>query len=146
MAGEELVQRIDQARRARRFDQTHDGAGQTCLGEKRHSSATVAWNRCAVAKHEPPTLSAVFLGDGRKELARFVLDDARGGPMAGQIVPFAIPADDTATGREFWARGCARFSRAATTTELTSAPHDATVARQAISTRGVPSCGISSRQ
>lgn len=40
--------------------------GQAYLGKKRNASAVVAWNRCAVAKHEPPTLVAVFLGDRRE--------------------------------------------------------------------------------
>jgi hypothetical protein len=40
--------------------------GQAYLGKKRNSSAIVAWNRCAVAKHEPPTFVAVFLGDRRE--------------------------------------------------------------------------------
>jgi hypothetical protein len=43
----------------------HEWRGQAYLGEKRNSSAIVAWNMCAVAKHEPPTLVAVFLGDRR---------------------------------------------------------------------------------
>jgi hypothetical protein len=37
--------------------------GQAYLGKKRNSSAIVAWNRCAVAKDEPPTFVAVLLGD-----------------------------------------------------------------------------------
>ena len=41
-------------------------AGQAYLGKKRNSSAVVARNRCAVAKHEPPTLVAVFLWDRRE--------------------------------------------------------------------------------
>jgi hypothetical protein len=63
MAGEELVQRIEQARCADRFDKTREWPGQAYLGKERNSSAIVAWNRCAVAMHEPPALVAVFLGD-----------------------------------------------------------------------------------
>jgi hypothetical protein len=40
--------------------------GQAYLGKKRNSSAVVAWNRRAVAKHEPPTLVTVFLVDRRE--------------------------------------------------------------------------------
>lgn len=37
--------------------------GRAYLGKKRNSSAIVTWDRCAVAKHDPPTLVAVFLWD-----------------------------------------------------------------------------------
>jgi hypothetical protein len=66
MAAQELVQRIDQARRTHRFDQMHEWTSHTCLDKKRYSSATIARNRCAVAEDEPPTLAAILLGDRRE--------------------------------------------------------------------------------
>jgi len=47
------------------------------LGEQRHASAAVAGNRCAVAKHEPPTLTAGFFGDGREELSGLVIGEGQ---------------------------------------------------------------------
>jgi hypothetical protein len=47
----ELVRRVDQRRRADGSQETCESAGYAYLGEERHSSPAVAWNRCPVAKH-----------------------------------------------------------------------------------------------
>jgi hypothetical protein len=64
MASHKLVQRVDQERCSHDSQQARERARKAYLGEDRRASAAVAWNRCAIAKDEPPALTAVFLRDG----------------------------------------------------------------------------------
>lgn len=90
MASDELVQRIQERSRSEGPEEARERTGKTELGEQRHASAAVAGNRCAVAKHEPPTLTAGFFGDGREELSGLAIGERE----EGQLFMAVEPGDD----------------------------------------------------
>lgn len=73
MAGEELVQRVDEHGRPRCAQHAAERAGEPHLGEERGAAPVVARHRRPVAEDEPPALAAGLLGDGGEQAARLVV-------------------------------------------------------------------------
>jgi hypothetical protein len=75
MAGDKLVQPIDERGHPERSQRAAQRARQPELGEDRHSSPIVARNRAAVAKHEPPAFAARLLGHGFEQGAGLLVGE-----------------------------------------------------------------------
>jgi hypothetical protein len=91
IAGDELVETIDDDRSVKRSQQASEGSSEPDLGEERHTSSRVAGHRNAVAEHKPPTLTARFLGHGGKEAVGFGIVERK----EGQLLASVERGDDT---------------------------------------------------
>ena len=91
IAGDELVESIDDDRSVKRSQHAPEGSCEPDLGEERHTSSRVAGHRNAVAEHKPPTLTARFLGHGGKEAVGFGIVERK----EGQLLASVERGDDT---------------------------------------------------
>jgi hypothetical protein len=87
MAGNEFVQRIEERRRPQRPEEARERTREPELGEQRHTPAAVAGNRRAVPAHQPPTLAAGFLGNGREQLLRVGIRQREEGQLLVSVKP-----------------------------------------------------------
>jgi hypothetical protein len=73
VAGHELVEGIDELPGAKRAQRAAQRPRQPQLREHRHTAATVARDRRAVAADEPEALAAPLLGDGSEQELRLLV-------------------------------------------------------------------------
>jgi hypothetical protein len=91
VARNELVEPVDEHRRADRSQHTSEWPRQPHLGKERHAAALVARNERPVAKDEPPAVTAFVFRHGGEESPGFVIGERE---QTELTVP-VDPGDDT---------------------------------------------------
>jgi hypothetical protein len=75
VAGDELVEAVDEHRRSDRPQGASDRLREPHLGEERHAASRVAGNRRPVGKDEPPAVTALVFRHSGKEGFGFVIGE-----------------------------------------------------------------------
>jgi hypothetical protein len=91
MAGNELVERVDERRRSDRPQDVSERMRQPHLGEERDAPSRVAGNRRPVAKDEPPAVATFVFRHGGQEFPGFFVSESE---QAQPFVPIDL-RDDT---------------------------------------------------
>jgi hypothetical protein len=91
VARNELVDPVDEHRRADRSQHTSEWPRQPHLGKERHAAALVARNERPVAEDEPPAVTALVFRHGDEESPGFVIGERE----QTQLTVPVDPGDDT---------------------------------------------------